>query len=208
MGKKGGSKAIEKQAQQDRADEQGRQQSIRDGTTRVNSIFDGQFTPDYYESQKKAYTDYATPQLDDQYSAAQKQLTFSLARGGNIDSSAASGQTADLQKQYDLNKQKIADDALSYGAKAKTSVEDARSNLVSLLNSTGDAEGAANSAVSRAAALSQPAAYSPLTSLFADFTNALGTVAAQNRANTYGGGAGVGTSATTFDTNKNAVKVS
>jgi hypothetical protein len=207
MGKKGGSKAAEKQAKQDRADEQARQQSIRDGTTKVNSIFDSQFTPDYYEGQKKAYSDYATPQLDDQYSDAQKQLTFALARGGNIDSSAAAGQTADLQKQYDLNKQKIADDALSYGAKAKTSVEDARTNLVSMLNSTGDAQGAATSAISRASALSQPAAYSPLTSLFADFTNALGTVAAQNRANTYGAGSGA-TGATTFGTNKNAVKVS
>jgi hypothetical protein len=57
-----------------------------------------------------------------------------------------------------------------------------------MLNATGDAQGAATSAVARSAALSQPAAYSPLSNLFADFTGALGTQAAAERAYAYGGG--------------------
>jgi hypothetical protein len=47
---------------------------------------------------------------------------------------------------------------------------------------------AANSAISRSAILSQPAAYSPVGQLFADFTGALGTQAAAERAFAYGGG--------------------
>jgi hypothetical protein len=131
-------------------------------------------------------------------------LTFALARGGNLDSSAAATQSGDLQKEYDLNKQKIADDALAYGTKAKGSVEDARSNLVSLVNSTGDANGVANQAISRASALSQPAAYSPLTDLFADFTNGLGVYAAQQKANALGGTA-ASSSAQNFTPNSKAV---
>jgi hypothetical protein len=94
-----------------------------------------------------------------------------------------------LQQLYDTNKQKVAEDALAYSTQAKTSVEDARANLIGTLNATGDAEGAANSALARSAALSQPAAYSPLGQLFTDFTSALGIQAAQERAAAASGGA-------------------
>jgi hypothetical protein len=185
MGKKGGGN---KEAKLARKDEQERQAKIREGTTRVNSIFDGQFNDDYYNKQRDSYINYANPQLEKQYGDAQKELTFALARGGNLDSSARADKEAELQQAYDLNKQKVADDALAYGTKARTSVEDARGNLISMLNATGDAEGAANSAISRASALSEPAAYSPLTQLFADFTSGLGTQAALEKANYYSGG--------------------
>lgn len=143
----------------------------------------GGFNDDFFDSRKQAYIDYATPQLEDQYSDAQKQLTYALARSGNLDSSARGEKVSELQKKYDLNKQKVADDALSYSNQARTSVEDARSNLVATLNATGDAEGAANQAMARAGVLSQPVAFNPLSQLFADFTAGLGTQAAQERAN-------------------------
>ena len=44
-----------------------------------------------------------------------------------------------------------------------------------------------NSAYARAAALSKPEAFSPLANAFADFTGALGTQAAMERANYYSG---------------------
>lgn len=182
MGKKGGGS----EAKQARKDEQARQDKVRGGTTRVNSIFDGQFTPDYFNQQQQNYINYATPQLEDQRDKASKELTFALARAGLTDSSVRADKEGELQKQYDLNKQQIADEALSYKGKAQSSVEDARANLISTLNATGDAEGAANSAISRSATLSQPAAYSPLADLFANFTAGLGTQAALEKANAYG----------------------
>jgi hypothetical protein len=92
-----------------------------------------------------------------------------------------------LQKRYELQNQKVRDDGLAYSTQARTQGEGARGDLIGMLNATGDAQGAANSAVSRAAALSQPAAYSPVSNLFADFTGALGTQAAAERARYYGG---------------------
>lgn len=151
------------------------------------------FNDEYYGKRKQAYIDYASPQLEDQYANAQKELTFALARGGLLDSSVRGEKTAELQQKYDLNKQQIADQALSYETEARNSVEDARSNLIATLNATGDAQGAANSAIARASALSKPAAYSPLSQLFADFTSTLGTQAALERANMYAG-SGVGAS--------------
>ena len=181
-GKSGGGEAAAA-----RADEQRRQQRIRKGTKRVNSIFDRQFNDNFFNQQRDAYVNYATPQLDDQRQDANKELIFAMDRGGQLDGSARASLAGELQKKYDLQRQKIQDDALNFRTSAMTNVEDARSNLIATLNATGDAQGAANSALSRAAALSQPAAYSPISNLFADFTGALGTQAAAERAYSYGG---------------------
>jgi hypothetical protein len=186
-GKSGGNKA----ANQARADEQARQSKIREGTDRIGGIFDSQFNDQFFDGRKQAFLDYARPQLEDQFGDAQKQLTFALARGGNLDSSVRGQKSAELQKQFDLNQQQIADKALSSSTESRNAVEDARSNLVATLNATGDAQGAANSAISRASALSQPAAFSPLTQLFADFTQGLGQQAALERADSlFGRGVG------------------
>jgi hypothetical protein len=171
-----------------REEEERRQARIRKGTDKINNTFDSQFSPEYYADQRDNYLKYARPQLADQYGDASKELTYALARGGNLDSSARGEKSADLQQLYDLNAQKIGDDALSYKSKARSSIEDARSGLINTLNATGDAQQAASSAISRADALSAPPAYSPLSQLFTDFTAGLGTQAALERANYYSGG--------------------
>lgn len=183
--KDGGSGLI---ANQERADEVARQQRIQAGTDNINSMFDGQFNDDFFNKQRQNYIDYASPQLEDQYGQAQKQLVYSLARNGNLDSSARADLEGQLQKKYDLNKQQIADQGVAYGNQSRNSVEDARSQLIGMLNSTGDASGAVNSAISRAQSLSQPPSYSTLSNLFTDFTSALGTQAALERADAYSGG--------------------
>ena len=180
-----------KEARLARADEQARQDRIRQGTERIGGIFDSQFNDDFFNQRKQAFLNYATPQLEDQFGDAQKQLTFALARGGNLNSSVRGEKAAELQKQFDLNKQQIADKALASSTEARNAVEDARSGLVATLNATGDAQGAANSAIARASALSQPASFSPLTQLFSDFTSGLGQQAALERADSlFGSGVG------------------
>lgn len=183
MGKKGGNEAA-----QARADEQARQQRVREGTKRVNDIFGKNFDEPFFEDRRKAYLDYAQPQLQNQYVDAQKQLTYALDRSGLLDSSARAEKSADLQREYDQNSRAVADQALSQQTQARNAVEDARGNLITTLNATGDAEGAANSALSRASALSQPQAYSPLGQLFSTFTSTLGTQAAMERAAALSGG--------------------
>ncbi|MGF7008102.1 hypothetical protein [Aminobacter sp. BE322] len=203
----GGGKGGGGEAKAARKDEKARQERIRQGTKRIGSIFDDNFGGDYFAGRKQAYLDYASPQLEDQYGRAQKELTFALTRAGLLDSSVRGEKTGELQQKYDLNKQQIADEALSYEAQSRTAVEDARSNLVATLNATGDAEGAASSALARSAALSKPAAFSPLSQLFADFTAGLGTQAALEKANYYSGGqTGVRYNTGLFAP-KNAVKV-
>lgn len=147
----------------------------------------GQFTDSFFKDRRDAYTGYATPQLEDQYGKAGKELTFSLARGNMLDSSVRGEKMSELQKLYDIQKQQVADKALSYETSSRNAVEDARQNLISMLNVTGDAEGAASSALARSEALSAPTEYSPLGQLFSDFTNTLGVQAAQERSYAAGG---------------------
>lgn len=181
-GKSGGNEAA-----QARADEQARQDKIRKGTERVNSIFDENFNEDYFDGRREAFLDYSKPQLENQYGDAQKELTFSLARGGNLNSSVRGQKMSELQRLYDTQSKSIADQALAEATQARNAVQDARGGLISTLNATGDAEGAANSALARSAALSQPAAYSPLGQLFTDFTSGLGSQAAAERSFAAGG---------------------
>lgn len=196
------------EAEAARADEAARQKAIREGTTRVNSIFDSQFNDDFFTGRRNAYLNYAGPQVDDQYGDATKKLTFSLARSGLLDSSVRGQKVGELQKTYDLTRQQVGDQALASEGDARNSIEDARANLISTLNATGDTQGAVNSAMTRASVLSKPAAYSPLTNLFADFTSTLGTQAALERANAYSGGqTGVRYNTGLFAPNSGAVKV-
>lgn len=183
-----GMKTSSKQSNIARWEEDQRQQKVRAGTERIGGIFDGNFNDEFFKGRRDAFSAFATPQLEDQYADAQKQLVFSLDRAGTLDSSIRAEKAGELQKLYDTNKQQIADQALSHETDARNAVEGARTDLIQMLNVTGDAEGAASSALSRATALSQPQTFSPLSQLFASFTSGLGQQAAQERAAAMSGG--------------------
>lgn len=184
----GGGNSGANEARQAREAEAARQASIRAGTERVNNIFDGQFNDQFFDGRRQAFLDYARPQVEDQFGDAQEQLTFALARGGNLNSSTRAQKSADLQQRFDLANQEVADKGLAQANEARNAVESARSDLIGMLNATGDAQGAANSALSRASTLSQPTAFSPLSQMFGDFTAGLGQQAALERASAFSGG--------------------
>lgn len=168
----------------------------------------GGFDDAFYDDIRQSYIDYAMPQLEDQKADAARELTFALARSGQLEGSTRASQESELTKLYDLEAQNITDQALNYETESRAAVEDARADLVTLLQSTGDAAGAAQSATARAETLSQPTAYSPLTDLFASYTDALGKGVAADRAAALGWGNSrqVG-SPTWYGTNSSSVKV-
>lgn len=187
MGGKSAANQASEEAARARADEQARQERVRSGTQRIGDIFDTQFNDQFFEGQRRNYIDYAMPQLDEQTNKAGRELLFSMDRAGQTEGSARASLSAELEKRAGLQRQKIQDDALNLANQTRGNVETARGDLVSMLNVTGDAEGASNSALARASALSRPTAFSPVGNLFADFTGALGTQAAAERARYYGG---------------------
>ncbi len=185
MAKKGGSSNND--AMMARADEAARQAKVRAGTSEIDRIFGANFTDDFYKKRQDAFVDYAKPQLNDQFGDARKQLTFALARNGTLDSSVRAEKEGELQKEFDKNNRSVQDQALSFGNEARTSIEGARTDLIKTLNATGDAEGAASGALTRASALSAPQAFSPLAPLFANFTAGLGQQARLEQSAAFGG---------------------
>jgi hypothetical protein len=156
----------------------------------INDIF-GQFNDAFYNKRRDSYLDYANPQLSDQYADAHKQLTYALDRNGTLDSTARTGQEANLSKLYGAGKTGISNQALDYENSARNNISNAKSDLVNELVSTGDNVQVSNDASSRAIAASQPDVYSPVSNVFSAFTGALGQQAAIEQANAYGG-TGVG----------------
>lgn len=177
----GGKNAASREASRARADEEARQGRIREGTGKINETF-GKFDDKFYGDIRDSFVDFGRPQLDDQFAKAGEQNTFGLARSGLLDSSVRGETNADLTKQYDIQRQDLVDKGRGYETEARNNVERARADLITTLQATGDATGAANSALSRASTLATPPAYSPLGQLFQDSTAMLGQQLAQERA--------------------------
>lgn len=182
-----GKNAAANEAKRARQDEEARQGRIRQGTESINTTFDSQFNNDFFNRLSKGYTDFARPQLDDQFGKAREKLVYSLARNGTLDSSMRSQQFGEVDKEYNKNLLDITDKGREYATNSRTNVENSRGDLISMLQATGDATGASNAALSRAATLSAQPAYSPLGQLFTDFTSGLAQQAAFERAEAYAG---------------------
>lgn len=204
MGKNAAAKAAEGQ----RNDETARQGRIKDGTASINTAFDDQFDDGFFDDLGQSYVDFARPQVDEQAANARKKLTFALARNGTLDSSMRTTQNEDLTRDVNRGLQDVADKGREYSTSARTGVESSRSDLVSLLQSTGDNVGAANAALARAETLSRPPAYSPIGQLFTDYTAGLSQQAAFERAAALGYGTPASSGAGLYAPKRTAVKVS
>lgn len=180
-------KAAQREAELARQQEEARQAEIRQGREGINNTF-AQFDDGFFGRNRQAFMDYAQPQLDEQFGDASKELTFDLARTGLLNSSVRGDKTSKLQRLYDQNNQQLTNEALSREQQQRNAIESSRSDLISLLQTTGDAQGATNQALSRASVLSAPQPFSPLGQMFQDFTAGLGTQAAQERAASISGG--------------------
>jgi hypothetical protein len=163
-------------AGQARADEAARQARIKEGSANIDKSFGG-FNDAFFGGRAKAYTDYANPQLADQYARTQQNLTYNLARQGLTASSEAARNAGELQRQYNDNRALIAAQGLDAANQARSQVEQNRSELLAQLNATSDPAAASASAVNRAGVLAQQQSFSPLGQLFANTTGLLGNAA-------------------------------
>lgn len=175
-------------AGQARADEAARQARIKQGQTEIDNQF-SRFDDAFYKGRQDAYTNFAMPQVNDQYKQNSNQLAFSLARNGLSASSEAARQGGILQRDNAIARQTVSDSAIAEGQKSRQAVEDNRNNLINQLQATSDPTMAANNALRQAGILSQQANnFSPIGQLF---QNTAGVLTAANQAGYYGGGPGL-----------------
>lgn len=157
--------------------EKDRQAKISQGMTSINNQF-AQFDPTFYQKRADDYSNWATPQMQQQYDDAAKNLTYALARQyGTLDTSEAASRQARLAQAKTLAEGNIADQAQSYADTAKNNVENERTALVNQLQATADPSQASSEALRQAGILTnQSQAYSPLQDLFSNVMQGLGTL--------------------------------
>ena len=169
-------------ADEARAREEARRRRVNQGLERINRTFDKTFTDDFFDQREQAFLDFATPQLQQQYDDALEELTFALARAGKLNSSTQAERFADLQRDFDLQKTNVADQALEQASNLRSSVEQARSALVSQNNALGDVAAITNLANSQARAIqNEKPAFSPLGALFQNVSAGIATQADAER---------------------------
>ena len=156
-----------------RAAEEARQANVRAGMANVDSQF-SKFDQPFYDSRAKAYTDYYTPQVKDQYDLARKNLVFDLTRQGIMNSSAGADKLGLLDQDYNKQNTFYTNGGADYANQVRGDVENNRSALYSQVNASADPSAAASAAAARAQSLTQPSAFSPLGQLFQQFANQAG----------------------------------
>lgn len=162
-----------------REQEAARQTRITQGQGNIDQNF-SQFNDPYFAGLSNDYSSYYTPQLEKQYSDANQNLTYKLARSGNAESSTANKQFGDLLEAYNTQRRSVADNALAAGNSARSNVENQKASLYSLNSSSADPSLVASRAAAAATGLRQPQTFSPLGNLFAGFINSSANSAALN----------------------------
>jgi len=157
-----------REAAEARAREEKRKADIQLGQTRINETF-SQFDDPYYDARRTAYLDYANPQLNDQHEEARKNLTFNLARGGNLRSQAGIDQLAKLSQAFQFQQANTLSEADRQRQLLRDDVENERQQLFNQLDASADPDAASNAALTRSQFISgQVPAFSPLGDLFSN----------------------------------------
>jgi len=159
----------------------------------TNQSFEG-FQPEFFRQREKAYTDFALPQLGDQYRTNNAALTYGMSNrgltGGSVDQEARFG----LEKIMGQGRQQIADTGIQQANQLRTDIEGSRQQATQQLYQTGDPTQATQSAISAAAGFQRPSTYTPLANMFSNLANQyyanqlLNNYQKQPTGNSYSGG--------------------
>lgn len=177
--------SAQRMAEQQRADEVARQNRIRQGMASIDTAF-APFNDNFFAGRRDAYVDYATPQIERQESDARRKLILALAGTGNLDSSAAIRKNAELGRDANEARVTATNEGINVANRTRGDVENARSNLVSMLNATGDSSAASSAAMREVGRLGEAEGFSPLGQVFASFLAGVSQIAS-NASNGYRG---------------------
>jgi hypothetical protein len=126
----------EQESQADKA-EADRKAAIAKGRASVDTAF-APFDDNYYGGISKTVLDYYTPQLEDQYTDAQDQLTYRLARQGILKSDTAGDLRSKMKGDYDVQKGSVSNKAADAERQARENVSGAKSQLYSYADVAAD----------------------------------------------------------------------
>jgi hypothetical protein len=170
----GGDDFLKDEYARQRAEEEARQGRITAGKAAIDSAMAG-YDDDFYASQAQNYMDYATPQIEDQYTDAMKSLTRALARNGTSQSSMAAERRADLKTKLNNAQVDAARQGEAFANDTRTALAGVKNNLIAQNQSLADPTLIASMAANQSNAASQLPSYNPVAQIFADATSGLAT---------------------------------
>jgi hypothetical protein len=170
----GGSSSLNDEYEQQRAEEAARQARIKSGMENINNAFAG-YDDAFYNERATDYMNYATPEIEDQYVDAMKDLTRALARSGNLNSSLAAQRRADLLEKRNKAEVDAARRGQGYANDTRAALANVKSNLIQQNNALADPTLIAAMAANQSQAASALPDYSPIGQLFAGATQGLAT---------------------------------
>lgn len=147
-----------------------REKAIATQMTLLNNAFSG-YNDSFYQGRADAYTKAAMPQLAAQYGAARKSLGFKLANQGLYKSGAGMQLGDSLANELATQKQNVADSATASANALRTQVENYKTQLASMIQSSDSPAATAQSVLSGASQFSTPSAFAPLGNLFGNWAS-------------------------------------
>ena len=147
-----------------------RQGNIAQGEGQLDAQF-SQFNPQFYQNYTQKVLGAETPQLMSQYATTGKNLTYALARGGNVNSSAAEQENQSLQNQLGVNEATVANRAVDQTNELRSNVNNQKAELTNQLVQGGQPSSVASQAAASVSQDRAPSAIQPLGNLFGDWAN-------------------------------------
>lgn len=152
------------------AQEAQRQQTIASGQQKIDANF-SQFNPGFFSNYKSSIIGAEDPQVMQQYQRTGKNLTYALARGGNLQGSAAQQENQSLNNELGVQQSNLANKAQDATNTLKSNIQTQKGNLTNQLVASQDVSSTAESAAAQAAADRAPSVIQPLGNLFSDWSN-------------------------------------
>lgn len=138
----------------------------------------GGFDDAFYNNFRQQVLDYYNPDEAKQYSEAQRDLTYNLARAGTLQSSTAADKQGDLAYNDALQKANIVANANAQTGNLQNQIQQNKSDLINQLYATDDPTEAANMAETSAhASQLQNPTLTPAAALFTPALSAAGSAA-------------------------------
>lgn len=149
--------------------ERQRQSRIRQGMGDIDRNFAG-FNQNFYDKAAADYTAATTPGMFKDYQTTKNNLTYSLARNGILNGSAATQRNQSLTGELAKNESVIANNAMDRANQVRGQVNTQKSQLVQQLESSADPAAINAQSTAAASQLRAPSAIQPLGNLFADWS--------------------------------------
>ena len=129
------------------------------------------YQPEFYQAREKAYTDFALPQLADQYQNARENSIYGLSNVGLSGSSVDTKQKFKLEKAMNSGRQNVAEEGINQSNQLKNQVEQSRQQAIQQLYQTGDPSQALKTAINTSAGFERPGGFNQLANGFGDVMN-------------------------------------